>query len=121
MDLGEPASHYSLEKGARVYSSDGVDVGAVEHVLSDPDLDVFDGIVFDARPGPGGWRFADSEQVAEIGTEGVRLKVDAAAATRLPEPSENPPALESHWVEDAPPDELRAKLQRAWDLLSGNW
>jgi hypothetical protein len=121
MDIGEPVSHYALEQGARVFSSDGEDLGAVEHVLSDEDLDVFDGIVFDARSGPGGWRFADAEQVGDIGSKGVVLTVDAAGAARLPEPGENPAELESHGTEDAPPRELQGKLQRAWDLISGKW
>ena len=121
MDIGEPVSHYALEQGARVYASDGEEIGAVEHVLADEELDVFDGIVVDARSGPGGWRFADARQVAEIGTNGVRLTVDAETAGRLPEPGRNPSALESHGVEDAPVPELQAKLKRAWDLISGKW
>ena len=121
MDIGEPVSYYALEHGARVYSSDGEDIGIVEHVLADEELDVFDGIVVDARSGPGGWRFADAEQVAEIGTKAVALTLDAQAARRLPEPGANPSALESHGAEDAPAPELQAKLQRAWDLISGKW
>jgi hypothetical protein len=121
VDIGEPASHYALQRGARVYSSDGEDIGAVEHVLSDEELDVFDGIVFDGRSGPGGWRFADGEQVAEIGSKGVVLTIDAAGASQLPEPGANPTAIESHGAEDAPPTEMQRKLQRAWDLISGKW
>ena len=120
-DLGEPASYLTLGKGARVIASDGEDVGAVEHVLADEDVDVFDGIVFDTQFGPGGWRFADSEQVAEVYERGVVLTVDAEAAKALPEPTENPGALESHGEEDAPPSELQRKLRRAWDLISGNY
>lgn len=120
-DLGEPASYLTLGKGARVIASDGEDVGAVEHVLADEDVDVFDGIVFDAQLGPGGWRFADSEQVAEVYERGVVLTVDSEAAGALPEPTENPAALESHGEEDAPPSELQRKLRRAWDLISGNY
>jgi hypothetical protein len=121
VDIGDPASYYALERGARVYTSDGQDIGAVEHVLADEELDVFDGIVVDAQAGPGGWRFADAEQVARIGTKGVVLSVDAAGATSLPEPGANPTVLESHGEEDAPPSELQGKLQRAWDLISGKW
>jgi hypothetical protein len=82
MDIGEPVSHYALEPGATVYSSDGEELGAVEHVLSEEELDVFDGIVFD---GPAGRRFADAEQVAEIGERGVILTVDARGAEALAE------------------------------------
>ena len=121
MDVGEPVSYYALEQGARVYSSDGEDIGIVEHVLADEELDVFDGIVVDARSGPGGWRFADAEQVAQIGTRAVALTLDAEAARRLPEPGENPSAIDSHGAEDAPAPEVQAKLRRAWDLISGKW
>lgn len=120
-DLGETASYLTLEKGARVIASDGEDVGAVEHVLADKDVDVFDGIVFDAQLGPGGWRFADAELVADVYERGVVLTVDAEAARALPEPTENPGALTSHGEEDAPPSELQRKLQRAWDRISGNY
>jgi len=82
MDIGERVSHYALEPGATVYSSDGEELGTVEQVLSDEEMDVFDGIVFD---GPPGRRFADGEQVAEIGELGVVLTVDAASAEALPE------------------------------------
>jgi hypothetical protein len=121
VDIGDPVSNYALQQGARVYTSDGEDIGAVEHVLSDEELDVFDGIVFDGRSGPGGWRFADAELVAQIGSKGVVLTVDSAAAAKLPEPGANPSAIESHGTEDAPPGELQGKLQRAWDLISGKW
>ena len=118
-DLGARASYLALEQGAAVLSSDGERVGAVEHVLHDEDLDVFDGIVIDLRTGPGGWRFADAEQIADVYERGVVLTVDAEAARRLPEPSANPAALESHGTEDAPPPALVDKLLRAWDRISG--
>ena len=120
-DLGEPASYLTLGKGAQVIASDGEDVGTVEHVLADEDVEVFDGIVFDSQLGPGGWRFADSEQVADVYERGVVLTLDAEAAKALPEPTKNPAALDSHGEEDAPPSELQRKLQRAWDLISGNY
>ena len=120
-DLGEPASYLTLGKGARVIASDGEDVGAVEHVLADEDVGVFDGIVFDTQLGPGGWRFADAEQVADVYVRGVVLTVDSEAAKGLPEPSENPSALTSHGEEDAPPGELERKLRQAWDRISGNY
>src|SRR6185295_9849004 len=64
-DLGAPASYLTLAEGMPVYSSDGEELGKIEHVLADPDLDVFDGIVLDTSVLPGGQRFADATQVAE--------------------------------------------------------
>ena len=89
-DLGAPASYLTLAEGVPVYSSDGEELGKVEHVLADPDVDVFDGIVLDTSVLPGGRRFADATQVAEIYERGVVLTLEAAAAERLPEPSANP-------------------------------
>ena len=59
-DLGQPSSYLSLNKGVPVYSSDGKELGKVEHVLSVPDLDLFDGIVLDTSVLPGGHRFVDA-------------------------------------------------------------
>ena len=119
-DLGAPASYLTLAEGLPVYSSDGEELGKVEHVLADPDVDVFDGIVLDTSVLPGGRRFVDATQVAEIYERGVVLTLDAAAAERLPEPSENPGEIEVG-PDDVVPDELQDKLRRAWDRISGNY
>ena len=120
MDLGEPASYLTLEKGARVLTSDGQEIGRVEHVLADPGADVFDGLIIATRAGPGGHRFADAPQVAEVYENAVVLTLDAAAAELLPEPSANPATLAADPADTAP-DHLGDKLKRAWDYLSGNY
>lgn len=117
-DLGAPGSFLTLSKGVPVYSSDGEELGRVEHVLSAPDVDIFDGIVLDRSILPGGHRFADASEVAGIYERGVTLTIDAATARRLPEPGAAPASLE------VGPDELvdeerHDKLHRAWDLISG--
>jgi hypothetical protein len=120
-DLGEPSSYLALEKGAEVYTCDGEKVGNVEHVLSVPEEDVFDGIVLDTSALPGGHRFVDADQVEECFERGVLLKIDRAAAEKLPEPSPNPGVLEVGPDELSEPEhsELRKKLGRAWDRISG--
>ena len=120
MDLGAPISYLVLEPGTPVLSSDGEEVGRVEHVLADAEADVFDGLVVDMRMGPGGLHFADAPQVAAIHERGVVLGLDAEQARALPEPSENPAVMDAD-PEDAEPDGLRDKLRRAWDLISGNY
>ena len=120
MDLGGPASYLTLADGTRVLSSDGREIGRVAHVLADPGLDVFDGLLIDTGAGRGGHRFADATQVAELHERGVVLTLDGEAAERLPEPSENPSALGTDPADTAP-DDLRDKLRRAWDYLSGNY
>jgi hypothetical protein len=119
-DLGQPSSYMSLAEGVSVYSSDGKPLGKVEHVLADPEVDVFDGLVIDTSVLPGGHRFADASEVAEIYERGVVLTVDAAEAEALPEPSANPGTLEAG-PEDMVPGDLGDKLRRAWDLISGNY
>ena len=120
MELGEPTSYLALSAGVPVYSSDGKQLGEVAHVLKEPEEDIFDGIVFDASPLPGGHRFVDAPEVDEIHERGVVLKLDAAAAERLPKPSANPAAMEAD-PDDASQSALERKLRRAWDLISGNY
>jgi hypothetical protein len=117
-DLGAPTSFLTLPKGVPVYSSDEQEIGRVEHVLSAPNIDIFDGIVLDTSVLPGGRRFVDAPEVAEIFEGGVVLTIDAVAARNLPEPGANPGSI------DVNPADMVAggrhdKLRRAWDLISG--
>lgn len=118
MDLGAPISYMVLDAGTAVFTADGERIGVVEHVLADANSDVFDGIVIDTRPGPGGWRFVDASHVAAIHERGVRLAVAREDAERLPQPSANPAAMSAR-PDATEPDDLSDKLRRAWDRLSG--
>jgi hypothetical protein len=121
-DLGAPSSYLTLAEGTAVYSSDGEELGKVEHVLADTGADIFDGVVIDRSVLPGGHRFVDAPQVDEIYERGVVLTVDAAGAERLPEPGKSPGTIEvtgDDFVEREWDDELEGKLKRAWDFLSG--
>jgi hypothetical protein len=117
MDLGDPISYLVLEAGTPVMSADGRQLGTVEHVLADAGTDVFDGLIVDTQSGH---RFADASQIDTIHERGVVLGLDAHAAARLPEPSENPAAMGAD-PDDVTPDGLDDKLRRAWDYLSGNY
>jgi hypothetical protein len=121
-DLGNPSSYRALADGTPIYSSDGEKLGEVEHVLADPEIDIFDGIVIDQSVLPGGHRFADATEVDEIYERGVVLTIDAAAAEGLPEPGKSAGAIEvtgEDFVEREWDDEVEAKLKKAWDFLSG--
>jgi uncharacterized protein YrrD len=120
MNLGKPASYLTLSPGLPVYSSDGQRLGEVEHVLAEPEKDIFDGIVFDASPLPGGHRFVDAPEVDEIYERGVVLTLDTGSAKGLPEPAANPATLSAS-PDDVTDSELERKLRRAWDLISGNY
>lgn len=117
-DLGQPTSYLAVAKGVPVYSSDGERVGKVVRVLSAPNLDMFDGIVFDTTAGPGGHRFVDAPEVAEIFERGVMLKIDASEAARLRAPDANPGALSVNPA-DLVGGARRGILHRAWSAISG--
>ena len=118
-DLGAPSSYLALQPGVDVFSRDGARIGEVQYVLADVDDDIFDGIVIDVRSLPGGLRFADAPQVAEIYERGVVLAVSEAEAEALPEPSDNPGTLVVDGLEDVDRSELHEKLRRAWEVVSG--
>ncbi len=85
-DLGPPISYLVLGRGVAVFSSDGERLGKVVRVQRDSGTDIFDGIVIDTKPGPGGRRFVDAPEVGEIREGGVVLKLDAGEARELPRP-----------------------------------
>lgn len=116
-NLGEPTSYLAVAKGVPVFSSDGEKLGRVVRVLSAPNLDMFDGVIFDTTAGPGGHRFVDAPEVGDIYERGIVLKIDAAAAASLPAPGANAAALSVN-----PADLTGGKpgfLRRTWDSLSG--
>ena len=119
-DLGAPSSYLVLAEGTPVYASGGEELGKVEHVLADPDLDVFDGIVIDPAGLGRDHRFVDAGQVEEVYERGVVLALDAEAAAGLPEPSANPTEM-SAGPDETTPEDLGDKLRRAWDRISGNY
>ena len=116
-NLGERSSYLTVSKGVPVYSSDGEKLGRVVRVLSAPNIDMFDGVVFDTTAGPGGHRFVDAPEVGEIFERGIVLKIDAAEASKLSPPDANPGALKVNPADLA--GSRRGFFGRAWDRLSG--
>lgn len=117
-DLGAPISYLTLSEGVPVYASDGPKAGKVAHVLADVQADVFEGIVVETRVLPPSHRFVDAEQVAEIHERGVVMALDSELFESLPRPSENPATIGTG-ADDVVSDELRDKLRRAWERISG--
>lgn len=121
---GEPISYLALEEGTKVVSADGEEIGKVAHMLADLQNDIFEGIVIATSPLPGGHAFADATLVEEIRTDEVTLSIDADAARSLPKPSANPAEMRvgpDELVKEGSSEQLRDKLRRAWDLISGNY
>jgi uncharacterized protein YrrD len=81
-----PISYLALKRGTDVVSADGKRVGTVQRVLADDVANIFDGIVIDTRPGPGGLHFVDATQVVEIREDAVVIAVAAAEVSALPSP-----------------------------------
>lgn len=117
-DLGAPVSYLTLAERSPVFASDGREVGKVAHVLADPDVDVFEGIVVETRALPASHCFVDADQVAEIHERGVLLGLDSELVEALPKPSANPATMATG-PDEVVSDELRDKLRRAWDRISG--
>jgi hypothetical protein len=82
----ERISYLALENGTPVLTTEGTEIGVVEHVLQDSDLDLFDGIVVKTKEG---LRFVDADQAGEITTKAVRTTVADADADKLPAPAGN--------------------------------
>jgi len=83
----ESISYQGLAVGTQVCAADGSTIGTVEHVLQEPDLDLFDGIVVSV---PRGIRFIDRDQITTITTAKVTTTLTVAQAEQLPEPEGNP-------------------------------
>jgi hypothetical protein len=90
MDRGERASFEVLDRGTRVETSDGQELGTVKRVMIVREKHLFDGIVVRTKKGD---RFVDAPEVAEIYENLVVLTIEAGAAESLPEPGQNPAAM----------------------------
>ena len=125
MDAGLPIAYQVLREGTSVYSSDGVRIGSVAHVLAVEDEDVLDGVVInelsrDHVPGGSEHGFVDASAIDSIHEQAVTLKLTAATCRDLPEPSANPAVMRDDPADGGISD-LGSKLRRAWDKLSGSY
>jgi hypothetical protein len=81
---GDPVSWLLIEPGWKVVGADGAELGKVEEVSGDTELDIFDGLV--VAPGLiAKSRYVPSERVAEITEGAVRLTLDRGAFDGLGE------------------------------------
>jgi len=86
------AVHYSaVTRGTPVYSSDEVELGAVEQVLDNYDEHIFDGIVMKAAGGD--LRFVDAPEVRRTAERAITLSITATEAAELPPPEQGPPTF----------------------------
>lgn len=111
--MADPVSWLMIEPGWRVSSADGQDVGRVEAVTGDSNLDIFDGLAIAsgmfARP-----KYVAAEQVSEI-TEGhVKLALDRAGVDALGEYDVPPESAEIE------PEKASLASRADEDLVHGN-
>ena len=96
MDEGEAIAYQVLDPGVPVYSSEGDQVGTVDHVVAAPSVDIFHGLVIrtsaSTRSPSAGQRFVAGDQIESLHERGVDLRIDAAAVAGLPEPHGAAPA-----------------------------
>lgn len=100
----EPIAYTALAKGTPVLSTSGAEFAKVEHVLQDPDLDLFDGIAVRTDEG---LRFVDAGQVGRITSGAVRTTIADADTDALPQPDGDP-------VFEADPEEYQGNGLSAW-------
>jgi hypothetical protein len=81
-DKETPIAWPALAPGTDVIASDGTDIGKVTDVIADREKDIFSGISF--RSGIlDQERFAPADQIDEITTVAVRLRLDPEAVADL--------------------------------------
>jgi hypothetical protein len=78
-----PIAYTALQPGTPVQTSDGQHFAAVQAVLVDEKVAVFDGIVVQTAEGA---RFVDADQIGSIYTTHVRTTLSAEQAANLPTP-----------------------------------
>ena len=98
-----PIAYTALQPGTPVQTSDGQQFAAVQAVLVDEKVAVFDGIVVQTAEGP---RFVDADQISSIYTTHVRTTLSAEQAAKLPPPDG------SSLVEIKPPRSVADRLGR---------
>lgn len=99
-----PIGYSALQEGAAVTTVDGERLGTVEHVLQDPDLDLFDGLAVRTHHG---LRFVDAGQVTSITTGGVTTSITESDVASLPAPGGDA-------VLDADPGQFQGEGLTAW-------
>jgi hypothetical protein len=89
VDEGLPIAYPVLEDGVPVYSSDGEEVGHVDHVVAAEAQDIFHGIVMRAG---GEAKFVAADEIASLHERGVDLRIAAGDVAALPAPHGAAPA-----------------------------
>jgi hypothetical protein len=91
--MADPVSWLMIEPGWTVVAADGTEVGTVEEIVGDENVDIFNGLAVAtgvlSRP-----KYVPAERVAEIRDGEVRLDLPAEAIERLDDHEPEPPSTE---------------------------
>ncbi len=82
--MADPVSWLMIEAGWKVRTADGSEVGEVDEVTGDSNVDIFDGLAI-STSAFGKPRYVPSERVAEITEGAVRLSLTREQVERLAE------------------------------------
>ena len=91
--MADPVSWKVIERGWKVRSADGDDLGTVHEVVGDANIDIFNGL----HVSPGllrGSRYVPAERVAEIVEGSVRLDLTAEEFEQLEATEPAPPSVD---------------------------
>ena len=112
-DLGPPTAYTVLEEGTPVFDSSGKQIGVVEQVQADMQLDIFEGVIVHTRPLQGKHLYADVDQIAELRERGVVLAVGADQLHGPPDEAKR--KRRTSEKDDTSESPLEARLRHAWD------
>lgn len=90
-DDGHAVHFTALERGTRVVSSDGQEVGKLVEVLDNYRENIFDGLVLLMSSGER--RFVDAPEVERTAERAVTLNITAAECEQLGPPPSSGPAI----------------------------
>jgi hypothetical protein len=86
IDDGHAVHYTAVKRGTPVFSSDEVEVGAVDQIVDNYKEHIFDGIVL--RTTAGDYRFVDAPEVKRTAEKAVTLTITAAQVEQLPPPEQ---------------------------------
>jgi hypothetical protein len=86
IDDGHAVHYTAVQRGTPIFSSDEVEVGAVDQIVDNYKEHIFDGIVM--RTTAGDYRFVDAPEVRRTAEKAVTLTITAAQVERLPPPEQ---------------------------------
>ena len=89
--MNDPVSWLVIERGWKVYASDGGEVGQIEETVGDSGRDIFNGLVVSTGLFRRA-RYVPAERVAEIREGEVRLDVAEDEVGQFAEHGEPPPS-----------------------------